>query len=418
VIGRARSTCRFDPTPGVSRWPPSTSGLRHQLGGPIGTELPQVSFSWRLQAVWLALLITATEVYQAGGRATSAGNELPIASPADVGLDPTPLQTLRSSIVAGRFPRTTSMLVVKDGRLVVEEYFEGGGRDVLNDTRSATKSVTSLAIGAALADGKLNSVAQPAFALLRDLGPFAHDGPLKQGITIEDLLTMSSALDCNDWDDSSPGNEENMYPRQQWVRWAVDLPTKAHYTRDTSGRGDFSYCTAGTLLLGQIVQRATGESVDQYIEKRLLEPLGIRKVEWPHSPSGEVMTGGGLRLRSRDLAKLGLLVLDRGQWQGKRVLPKQWFQQSLTARRHVDAVQDYGYLFWRREYRTPSGHVSGWYMSGNGGNAIVIVPEQHLVAVVTRVHYNSRSMHQQTVALLEEHVFAGLRSGRSRPTGP
>ena len=179
----------------------------------------------------------------------------------------------------------------------------------------------------------------------------------------------------------------------------------------------FSYCTAGTLLLGQIVQRATGESVDDYVDRRLLEPLGIRRVEWPRSPTGEVMTGGGLRLRSRDLAKLGLLVLTPGQCQGKRLLPKQWFQQALKVSRHVDAERDYGYLFWRRDYHTPSGHVSGWYMSGNGGNAIVMVPEQHLVAVVTRVHYNSRGMHQQTVALLEEHVFAGLRSsGRSRPT--
>lgn len=364
--------------------------------------------------VVLFVLATAAGVDAAdapGAPATDA--ELPIAAPADAGLDPVPLQALRRSIAAGRFPRTTSVLVVKDGRLVVEEYFEGGGRDFLNDTRSAMKSVTSLAIGAALADGKIPSVAEPAFGLLRDLAPFAHDGPQKHGITIEDLLTMSSALDCNDWDATSPGNEENMYPRQQWVRWAVDLPTKAQYTRNSDGRGPFSYCTAGTLLLGQIVQRATGESVDQYVERRLLRPLGIKTVEWPRSPIGEVMTGGGLRLRSRDLARLGLLVLAEGEWQRKPLVPKQWFRQALQVHRHVDREQDYGYLFWRRDYRTPFGHVSGWYMSGNGGNAVVVVPKHNLVAVVTRVHYNSRGMHQETVALLEEHVLAGLRSGRA-----
>ena len=371
-----------------------------------------------LQAGWLLLLMTAAEVHPTEvPRAPSATDEeLPIAAPADVGFDPRPPQTLRSSIAAGRFPRTTSVLVVKEARLIVEEYFEGGGRDVLNDTRSATKSVTSLAVGAALADGRIRSLAEPAFGLLRDLAPFAHDGPLKHGITLEDLLTMSSALDCNDWDGSSPGNEENMYPRQQWVRWAVDLPAKAVYTRDAGGRGPFSYCTAGTLLLGQIVERATGESVDDYIERRLFAPLGIRMVEWPRSPSGEVMTGGGLRLRSRDLAKLALLLLAEGRWQGKQIVPKQWIRQALKAHRHVDAEQDYGYLFWRRDYRTPSGHVSGWYMSGNGGNAIVMVPEHRLAAVVTRVHYNSPRMHQQTVALLEEHVFAGLGAAGGRPT--
>jgi CubicO group peptidase (beta-lactamase class C family) len=123
---------------------------------------------------------------------------------------------------------------------------------------------------------------------------------------------------------------------------------------------------------------------------------------------------GGLRLRSRDLAKLALLVLAEGRWQGRSILPKHWIHQALSVRRHVDAEQDYGYLFWRRDYRTASGRVSAWYMSGNGGNAVVMVPEHDVVAVVTRVHYNSRGMHQQTVTLLEEHVFAGLGSGGVR----
>src|SRR5262245_37076812 len=154
--------------------------------------------------------------------APAADADLPIATPSDVGMDTAPLLALRDAVAAGTFPRTTSLLVAKDGRLVFEEYFEGGGPDVLNDTRSAMKSVTSLAVGAALADGRLRSVRQPAFPLLPDLAPFAHDGPLKQGITVEDFLTMSSALDCNDWDEANPGNEENMYPLREWARWAVD----------------------------------------------------------------------------------------------------------------------------------------------------------------------------------------------------
>jgi CubicO group peptidase (beta-lactamase class C family) len=365
---------------------------------------------WRPTAGLLVLLLWAGELPAGESPERSAADpDLPLAAPAEVRLDPAPLEALRSAVAGGRFPRTTSVLVLKDGKLVVEEYFEGGGRDVLNDTRSATKSVTSLAVGAALADGKLRSVTEAAFERLRDQAPFAHDGALKRAITLEDLLTMSSALDCNDWEDASPGNEENMYPREQWLRWAVDLPVKAAYARDADGRGPFSYCTGGVFLLGQILQRATGEPVDRYVEGRLLEPLGIREREWARSPSKEVMTGGGLRLRSRDLAKLGLLVLAEGRWHGRQLLPSLWLQQALQIRRHVDAEQDYGYLFWRRDYRTPSGRASGWYMSGNGGNVVVVVPEHNLVAVVTRVHYNSRGMHQQTVALLEEHVFAALK---------
>ncbi len=333
---------------------------------------------------------------------------LEVAAPETVGLRPAPLLALPGAVKAGAFPNTTSVLLAKDGRLVFEMYFGDGGPQVLNDTRSAMKSVTALAVGAALADGALKSVDEFAFTRLADLGPFENDGRLKRGITLADFLTMSSALDCDDNDEESPGNEENMYPLTEWARWAVDLPVKADYRHDATGRGPFAYCTAGVFLLGQIVQHAVAEDVDLYIERRLLDPLGISEAEWPRSPIGEVMTGGGLRLRSRDLLKLGLLVLDQGRWNGKQLIPADWVERSLTVQRTVDSELDYGQLFWRRDFRTPCGTVGGWYMSGNGGNAVVQAPDDNLVAVVTRRHYGQSGMHQQTRKLLEEHVFAAL----------
>ena len=120
------------------------------------------------------------------------------------------------------------------------------------------------------------------------------------------------------------------------------------------------------------------------------------------------MTGGGLRLRSRDLAKLGLLVASAGRWHEQQLVPAERMAEVLTIRRTVDAETDYGYLFWRREYHSPCGPLAGWYMSGNGGNAVVYVPDQALVAVVTRRHYNQSGMHQQTLALLQDYVFAAL----------
>ncbi|HSD69898.1 MAG TPA: serine hydrolase, partial [Woeseiaceae bacterium] len=193
-----------------------------------------------------------------------------------------------------------------------------------------------------------------------------------------------------------------------WSRWAVDIPVKIDYQRDASGRGPFSYCTAGVFLLGQVLQRTTGEPVDDYIGRRLLDPLGIAEREWPRSPTGEVMTGGGLRLKSRDLAKLGLLVASGGRWQDESLIPAESMSEALTVRRTIDAEQGYGYLFWQRQYDSPCGPLAGWYMSGNGGNVVAIIPERHLVAVVTRRHYNQRGMHQQTLALLQDHLLAAL----------
>src|SRR5690606_15585741 len=114
------------------------------------------------------------------------------------------------------------------------------------------------------------------------------------------------------------------------------------------------------------------------------------------------------RLRSRDLAKLGLLVSEGGLWNGRELLPREWISAMLTVRLDVDTAQRYGYLYWQRTYRTPCGELDGWYMSGNGGNVVAHFPGQGLVAVVTRTRYNQRGMHQETVRLLEEHVLAAL----------
>jgi CubicO group peptidase (beta-lactamase class C family) len=339
---------------------------------------------------------------------------LAVASPRGAGLKVAPLVELKDAVARGDYPKTASVLVVRDGRLVYEEYFGDGGRDVLNDTRSATKSITSLAIGVAIGSGAISSQRAQAFHYLDGLRPFQNDGPDKEAITIEDLLTMSSALDCNDDDDKSPGNEDNMHPQPNWSRWAVDLPTMEGYRRDSSGLGPWRYCTTGSFLLGQILQHATHTRADQYIEKRILAPLGITEWEWPYSPSNETMTGGGLRLRSRDLAKIAAVLIDGGRWKGRQVVPKSWVDSALSIHRKAYSDSSYGYLLWQRDYDTPCGSKSGWYMAGNGGNAIVMFRDLRTAVVVTRTNYNTRGMHQQTIDLLQRYVLPAIPCTSSR----
>ena len=352
----------------------------------------------------VALLVTGSAL--AAPAAMRDGFE--VAEPTEVSLHRGPLVALNATLMAEQFPDTTSVLVYRDGKLVFERYFGTGGINVLNDTRSATKTLTALVVGQAISDGALRSFDQPVFELVPQLAPFRNDGELKRGITLMDLLTMSSALDCNDFDERNVGNEENMYPLTNWARWVVDLPVKADYTRTASGRGPFSYCTGGTLLLGQIVQRAVGQPLDRYFDQRLFLPLGIRDRQWVRSPSGEYQSGGGLRLRSRDLLKLGVLLKDEGQWLGHQIVPTAWVRRMQTLSNIVNEQQSYGMLTWQRNYATPCGPVSGWYMAGNGGNAVVSVPLKNTVVVVTRTHYNQRGMHDETVRLLEKHVFAAM----------
>ncbi|MCP3140108.1 serine hydrolase domain-containing protein [Pyxidicoccus xibeiensis] len=362
----------------------------------------------------LSLLLISCAARQPSPTAPRAPlDDLTAADPASLGIDPAPLAAMQTALQQGTYPKTTSVLIVKSGRLVYEGYFDGAEPGTLHDTRSSMKSVTALAVGLALQDGHLTSVDAPVFTHFADLRPFAHEDALKDQVTVADLLTMSSALDCNDDVPESPGNEENMYPLQSWVRWAVDLPMKRDYTRDASGRGPFAYCTAGSFLLGQLLQRTSGEPVDRYLERRLFAPLGITRMEWPRSPTGEVMTGGGLRLASRDLARLNWMLFAGGRWAGKQVLPEAWVREALTVHRKANEQQDYGYQFWRRDLASRCGVSSAWYMSGNGGNAMLQLPDQDAVVIVTRRNYNGRGMHQQTVRLLEDHVLKALPCERA-----
>lgn len=181
-------------------------------------------------------LVLAAMLAAAAPAAIAAGNDWHPSPAAAARLDRTKLDDMERAIAAGTYPKTTSVVIVLNGELAYELYAGDGGPGKPNDTRSATKSLTALAMGVAIAERKIPSVDAPAFAYLKDMAPFANDGPLKRQITIADLLTMSSALDCDDNNDT-PGNEENMYPQQVWTRFAVDLPTKPGWRRDASGRG-------------------------------------------------------------------------------------------------------------------------------------------------------------------------------------
>jgi CubicO group peptidase (beta-lactamase class C family) len=298
-------------------------------------------------------------------------------------------------------PKLQAIVVMRDGRVADERYFSGATAEALLNTRSVTKTITAMLVGVAIADGRLAGVSAPVAQTLgadRDWGD----------IRILDLLTMSSALDCNDSDPESPGNEENMYPLPEWHAWARRVPLDPDFVRDTQGRGPFRYCTAGVMLLAQLLETATGETLDRYAEARLFKPLGIRKLNWSRSPSGDVMPGGGLELTGRDLAKLGVLLARHGDWGGKQLLPADYVDSMLASQRTANEAQDYGYLVWRRTYRLACGDFALPYMAGNGGNAVVILPALDSAVVVARTAYNTRGMHDQTTTLLEQELLPGL----------
>jgi CubicO group peptidase (beta-lactamase class C family) len=222
--------------------------------------------------------------------------------------------------------------------------------------------------------------------LTRLLGRETGDAA-KDAITLRDLLTMSSCLECNDWDEASAGNEEQMYPTDDWVRFALDLPVR-------STRG-FSYCTAGVVCLGVALERTLGRPLHDFAQAELFAPLGIDRWHWPQTPRGESSAAGGLELTSRALHDLG-----RAHLEG-RLVPAAWLERSMTAQVRIDAETEYGDLWWLRSF---AGHRSV-YMTGMGGNRVHLFPELDAVVVITTTNFGRRDAHALSDRLLADLIL-------------
>jgi CubicO group peptidase (beta-lactamase class C family) len=322
-------------------------------------------------------------------------------------------ETAEKKIADGTWKGTTSLIVADHGKLVYEGYFNEGKRDLLNDSRSLTKTVTAMLVGAAIDRELIPSVKSPAFAWFKDRLPVEHPDPRKNAIMLEDLLTMSSLLECNDENQFSSGNEERMYVTEDWIGFALDLPIKGFAPWDTKpadsphGRS-FSYCTAGAFLLGAIVETAAGRHLDAFASDVLEKPLGIDQSRWNFAPDGTAIGGGGTRYRSRDLAKLGELLRNKGEWKGKQILPRAWVQAMLSVSAQAREDADYGYLIWQFRFPLKGKQQPVWAMSGNGGNYVFIAPQLDLVAVVTSNAYNQRFAHPQSQEIFRDVVLKAM----------
>ncbi len=332
--------------------------------------------------------------------------------PAAHGLDVARLAALDAAITSGQAPDTTSVLVVHQGVLVHEAYFNGADRMTLHNTRSLTKSVTAMLVGAAIDRGMIAGVKAPVLSFFPDRTP-AHQGSFKDAITLEDLLTMSAQWECDDNNQYSAGHEERMYVSADWTGFALGLPERGYapWTKrpaDSPHGRAFAYCTANSFLLGAIVELASGMPLERFAADVLERPLGIEKATWRNSSEGVGMGGGGTEYRSRDLAKLGQLIIDAGRWKGRQILPADWIRAMTQVRAQTPFDADYGYQMWRFPFTAGAQQLHGWTMSGNGGNAVFVVPEKQLVVVVTRTRFNQRGMHQETKKLLQDYILSAL----------
>jgi CubicO group peptidase (beta-lactamase class C family) len=308
------------------------------------------------------------------------------------------------------------VVVARQGRVIHERYFDAGGREARRNTRSLTKTVTAM-VGAAIARGRLPGVGAQVMPWFKDMAPFGNPDPRKQAITLEDFLTMSSLLECDDENQFSRGNEERMYLIEDRVRFTLDLPIKGFPAWTTKpadapfGRA-FSYCTAGVTTLGALLERATGQKLDRFARDALLAPLGIDGERWQHAPTGFAQGGGGLELRSRDLLALAEMMRNHGRRDGVQILPASWIKAMVTPHVSVgDGRGDYGYLTWLPTLKSGGQAFAAAGMYGNGGNKVLIIPALDMTIVVTATNFGVQNAHGLSERLITEYILPSLPGG-------
>ena len=336
------------------------------------------------------------------------------ASPALGGFDATVLLNLEGQIRAGELSNVHSVLVIKDEQTEVEWYFEGPDErrgktlgvvefapETLHDVRSVTKSVVSLLFGIALAEGAIESLDEPVLNFFPEYADLYT--PERLQIRLSDLLSQTSGIR---WDErtlpyTNPRNSETaMDMAEDRYRYILSQPIES-----VPGE-QFNYSGGNVALLAAIIARATNTPIETYASTKLFLPLGITQFDWVKDQKGIPYAASGLRLRPRDMAKMGQLMLQEGHWVDRQIVPATWIETSTS--RHAQFLPDlqcgvqYGYLWFLGTICAGDFDTPFFFASGNGGQNIMVFPSLSIVIVTTAGMYNDIQGDRSTNNIIEK----------------
>ena len=337
----------------------------------------------------------------------------PVSAPTCLDMDAAVLHGIGPHFDAWKEARVHAVVVARRGTLVYERYFVGEdwrwmqklgtvafNASVRHDIRSISKSVTSLMFGIARARGWVGELDTPVIDCLPQYADLRTPG--WQSVTLAHLLTMSVGLDWNEklaWDNPA-NNERGLDDAADPYRYVLERPTA------TAPGRFFQYCGGAPTLLQGIMQTASDKALDVIARENLFEPLGIDDVEWIRFPNGDAKGFGGLRLRARDLAKIGQLILDRGSWNGRQVIPAEWIAESTAAHINGADIFFYGYQWWLGRNLVDRREITWVAGLGHGGQRLYIIPAFDLVVAVYAGSYSSTSLVGEIV--LKNYVFPAI----------
>lgn len=366
-----------------------------------------------IMKVSLILFMTALFSISCGINPDSHKTFLQTAPPKETGMNPEKLAELVSDVKIGKIKNIHGLLVIKDDKLVVEDYFGGYKRDDLHYSASVTKSFASALLGIAIDRGYFSGDIQTVLnRSVKDLFPeyakVIDKDSLKSGLKLKHLLSMTAGFE---WDehtfpytdrrnDCNKINNSREPMRFLFERKLVHRPGE-----------EFYYNGGLSLSISYLIEKYTGMSVLKFAEKYLFKPMDIKDFRWDEVANGLIDTDGGLHLKPLDQAKLGYLFLNKGRWGGRQLVSEVWVNASTKM--HVDNTDrpDYGYQWWGGDFQSQDTTWRTFFASGHGGQKVIVFPDYNLIVVIVQQVFDNPLGHLNFIAIIDNYIVPAL-SGR------
>ena len=322
-------------------------------------------------------------------------------TPEEQGMDSGLLSAMLETIQEQNY-EIDSVTIVRNSYMVADVSIHPFSSTSKHNIYSCTKSVVSALVGIAIDLGYIEGLQQPILSFFPQR-TIANRDVNKEAMTLEHLLTMTTGFRCQDSYLYRWSGLNQMRESEDWVQFVLDLPMEG----EPGER--FEYCNGASHLLSGIIQETTGMSANEYALEHLFGPLGISDVDWSSSPQGISVGYSELRLRPQDMAKIGVLYLNEGRWDGEQIVPSEWVNSSTSQYISATLEDGYGYQWWVDD--------SSMYLAlGYRGQFIFVIPEKEMVVVFTSSLEDNDFYVPQT--LLNEFIIPAAVTSSTLPDNP
>jgi CubicO group peptidase (beta-lactamase class C family) len=330
---------------------------------------------------------------------------LPVLSPEKAGFNKDSINALTDTIAKFKQRDYRGLVVIKDNKLVVESYYNTFWRNHIHDIRSAGKSITALLLGVAIKDGLVKNLEQDVYSFFsKKKYPSMHEDYKK--VKLIHLLNMVSGLDADSDNPKTPGSEGKWIAKDEWLSYLLTIPVA-----NEPGK-KWVYADINAVLIGAIIEEKSGMSLREYARQKVFAPLEIKEFYWYTNAANQTGAAGNLYISTLDFAKLGVLVANKGKWGTKQVadyeyMNRLWNEHSTAIGDYNPLADGYGMLWYRSKRKFGGREVTYLWASGNGGNHLVVVPEENMVIALTSGAYGNWYPHARAYFILSK-LFQAL----------